>query len=135
MFTKRSTFIQDGKDYTYQDLQQSQPDIPVAQPYEINSSGKIVKMGSYKGYGLYQSYTKAQLKTLKDVLIQIQKEYPNITIGSNKTTFKEQFPTKDSGVSTSAFNNNAGIFTHNSYRTDKTDVFPQKELIELLQEF
>jgi hypothetical protein len=134
-FTKRSTFIQGGKEYTYQDLQQSQPDIPVAQPYEINSSGKIVKMGSYKGYGLYQSYTKAQLKTLKLVLTQIKQEYPNITIGSNKSTFKEQFPIKDSGVSDSAFNNNEGIFTHNSYRTDKTDVFPQKELIELLQEF
>ena len=31
--------------------------------------------------------------------------------------------------------NNRGTFTHNSYRTDKSDVFPQKELIELFQKF
>ena len=51
-FNANSTFVQSDKTYSYEKLQQGQPDIPVAEPYKINSSGKLVKAGDYKGYGL-----------------------------------------------------------------------------------
>ena len=91
----------------------------------------------YRGYDYYHAYTKPQLKILKKVLNQIKKEYPKIRIGSSYSGangFYEQFPAKKK-VAETAWKFNPGTFTHNSYRTDKRDVFPQKELIELLQEF
>lgn len=69
---------------------------------------------------------------------KVKAAYPNITMGSRYSGangFYEQFPQKGKGVASTAFSNNRGTFTHNSYRTDKSDVFPQKELIELFQKF
>ena len=137
-FTKNSTFTQGGKTYPYQELQQSQPDIPISKPYKIDSNNKIIPWGDYKGYSLYHSYTKVQLASLETVMKQVQTAYPNITMGSQysgENAFNEQFPKKGSGVSETAFKNNRGTFTHNSYRTDKSDIFPQKELLELFQKF
>ena len=36
-------------------------------------------------------------------------------------------------VSIAALSGKKGVYTHNSVRTDKSDVFPQKELIEMLK--
>jgi len=36
-------------------------------------------------------------------------------------------------VSRAALSGEKGVYTHNSVRTDKSDVFPQKELIEMLK--
>jgi N-acetyl-anhydromuramyl-L-alanine amidase AmpD len=137
-FNSNSTFVQSDKEYSYEKLKQGQPDIPVAQPYYMDSSNKLKPWGDYKGYGLYHSYTKRQLASLEKVMKQVQTAYPNITMGSKYSGgngFYEQFPKKGSGVASTAFNNNRGTFTHNSYRTDKSDVFPQKELLELFQKF
>ena len=137
-FNANSTFVQSDKTYSYEKLQQGQPDIPVAEPYKINSSGKLVKAGDYKGYGLYHSYTKKQLSSLEKVMKQVQTAYPNISMGSaysGANGFYEQFPQKGKGIASTAYKFNQGTFTHNSYRTDKSDVFPQKELIELFQKF
>lgn len=137
-FNENSIFQQSDRTYTYEKLKQGQPDVPVAEPYKINSSGKIVKAGSYKKYGLYHSYTKKQLAALETVMKKVKAAYPNITMGSRYSGangFYEQFPQKGKGVASTAFSNNRGTFTHNSYRTDKSDVFPQKELIELFQKF
>ena len=137
-FTENSTFVQSDRTYSYKELKQGQPDIPVAQPYYMDSSNKLKPWGDYKGYGLYHSYTKSQLASLETVMKDVQAAYPNITMGSKYSGangFYEQFPKKGSGVAETAFNNNRGTFTHNSYRTDKSDVFPQKELLELFQKF
>ena len=136
-FSDTAQFKQDGKIFTYKDLQQEINEVPIARPVEMNSDGSLSQTPTYRDYMYYQSYTTPQLNALREVLQQIRKEYPNIPIGSNYdgiNKFSEQFPS--SGVeSETAFANNRGTYTHNSYRTDKRDVFPQKELIELLQEF
>ncbi|MCH9718023.1 MAG: hypothetical protein K0U52_13220, partial [Gammaproteobacteria bacterium] len=136
-FRDTAKFKQGSRTYTYQQLKQGYPDEAVARPYKIKKDGSLSKVPSYKNYSYYHAYTKAQLATLKKVLNQIKSEYPNISIGSQYSGangFYEQFPNKKSVAST-AFKFNQGIYTHNSYRTDKSDVFPQKELIELLKEF
>ena len=136
-FTSTSKFKQGSRIVTYEQLAGGQPDPAVAKPYKMKSDGSLVEAINYKGYPYYHAYTKAQLDRLRQVLKQIQKEYPNITIGSQYSGgngFYEQFPSKKK-VAETAFSFNRGTFTHNSYRTDKSDVFPQKELIELLQEF
>ena len=126
--------------FTYKKLKQGINEPAVATPVKMNSDGSLSPVPAYRGYQYYQAYTKPQLDTLRKVLKQIQAEYPNIPIGSTPrgsgTTFSEQFPKKDVDVSKNqSFTPVTGIYTHNSYRLDKSDVFPQKELIELLQEF
>lgn len=136
-FYKTAKFKQGSRIVTYKQLAGGQPDPAVARPYKMKSDGSLVPATSYKDSRYYHAYTKAQLDRLKQVLKQIQKEYPNITIGSQYSGgngFYEQFPSGKK-LSETAFSFNRGTFTHNSYRTDKSDVFPQKELIELLQEF
>jgi len=137
-FNKDSVFIQSDRSYTYEKLQQGQSDVPVAQPYYMDSSNKLKPWGDYKGYGLFHSYTKKQLKSLEKVMKQVKTKFPNITFGSKYSGgngFYEQFPKKGGGVASTAFSKNRGTFTHNSYRTDKSDVFPQKELLQLFQKF
>jgi len=136
-FEDTAQFKQGTKTFTYKKLQQGINEPPVARPVKILSNGSLKMEKEYRGYDYYHAYTKEQLKRLEIVLRQIKKEYPNIAIGSNysgENTFTEQFP-KEKTISKDAWKFNSGTFTHNSYRTDKRDVFPQKELIELLQKF
>ena len=136
-FSDTAKFKQGSEIFTYKDLQQEINEVPIARPVEMNSDGSLSQTTTYRDYMYYQSYTTLQLNSLKTVLQQIRKEYPNIPIGSNYdgiNKFTEQFPS-DGVISKTAFANNRGTYTHNSYRTDKRDIFPQKELIELLQEF
>ena len=136
-FNKDSIFVQGGREYTYERLQQGQPDVPVAEPYKMKSDGTLVKAGDYKGYGLYHAYTKKQIVALAGTLAKIKATYPNITINSRYSggnAFYEQFPSKKN-VSKTAYSKNRGTFTHNSYKTSKSVIFPQKEMIEMLQKF
>ena len=137
-FKDTSEFKQGNRTFTYKELQQGINEKAVAKPVKMLANGNLVEGYDYRGYEYYQAYTTPQLNTLKKVLQQIRNEYPNIPIGStydgSGTKFSQQFPDQGS-LSTTVFNPVPGTFTHNSYRTDKRDIFPQKELIELLQEF
>ena len=137
-FTNSAEFRQNQKTYKYTQLKGFENDIAVTQPVTMNSNGSLSTVANYRNFQYYHAYTTKQLDVLRQILQQIRSEYPNIPIGSTfngaGTKFSEQFPS--SGVqSEAAFSFNPGIYTHNSYRIDKSDVFPQKELIELLQEF
>ena len=136
-FEDTARFKQGSKIFTYKELKGGINDPAVSRPVKMLSDGSLKMTKEYRGYDYYHAYTKPQLKILKKVLNQIKKEYPKITIGSSYSGangFYEQFPAKKK-VAETAWKFNPGTFTHNSYRTDKRDVFPQKELIELLQEF
>ena len=138
-FSNDARFKQGTQSFTYEKLKGGIDEIAVAKPVEMNSDGSLKVQPNYRGYTYYQAYTTPQLATLRKVLGEIKKAYPNIVIGSTYsgekgTKFNEQFPGKGE-ISSTAFKNQPGIYTHNSYRTDKRDVFPQKELIELLQNF
>lgn len=103
----------------------------VSQPYKFDSNGNIVPMTEgYRGKNYFQSYTVAQLKELNKIL----KNW-NSTYGINTTVDRYNFNDVFIGLnkrSDKALSGQAGIYTHNSYRTDKIDVFPQKELLEML---
>lgn len=139
--TKKSKFKQGDRTYTYEKLAQGQPDVPVGRPYKMNSSGQVVPWNTYKGYDYYQTYTRAQLKSLKVIIDQIKAEYPTIRMGVSFNRFYEMFPSRKKTAATTGLGTknatkaNHAIFTHNSYRSDKIDVWPQKELIELLKQY
>ena len=77
----------------------------------------------FRGSKYYQKYTDKQLKTLQILLNYLCKTYhiPN-TYNSDLWDY-----------SRSAINGSPGIWTHVSYRKDKSDCFPQIELIKTIQ--
>ena len=77
----------------------------------------------FRGSKYYQKYTDKQLKTLQILLNYLCETYhiPN-TYNSDMWDY-----------SRSAMNGSPGIWTHVSFRKDKSDCFPQIELIKTIQ--
>ena len=87
--------------------------------------------GGYRGFGRFQKYTEGQIKALENILRKWKSKYPNIPQKLTYDNFKDLFP-KTNKTSDNALAKFPGLYTHNSYRTDKLDIFPQKELLEML---
>lgn len=82
---------------------------------------KVLKL-KYKGYDYFEKYTSEEIESLKKwtILQAIRFDIP--------LTYSHDDMWK---VSKKAMNGEKGLFTHNSYREDKTDVSPQPLLIEM----
>ena len=90
----------------------------------VDANGKKI---TYKGYRYFEKYSNAQINVVKGKLQELMGKY-NIPF---KYNYDELF--KEGNLSTAALSGEKGIYTHNSVRTNKSDVFPQKELIEMLK--
>jgi len=77
----------------------------------------------YKGYKYYHNYTDAQIESTKQLLIYWGELY-NIPLTYNQDIFD---------LTPRAYKGEAGVFTHNSVRPDKVDVYPHPKLIEMLK--
>jgi hypothetical protein len=82
---------------------------------------KVIEL-NYKGIKYYEVYTDEEIKALKywTLLNAMRFEIPL------DYSYDEFF-----SISKKALSGQKGIFTHNSYRSDKTDVSPQPKLIEM----
>jgi len=78
----------------------------------------------YKGYTHYHAYTDAQIESVRKLLI-----YWNETHGIDLTYREEDMW----NISDRALRGENGVFTHNSYRKDKTDISPQPKMIAMLK--
>ena len=90
----------------------------------VDKNGKSI---TYKGYKYFEKYSNAQINVVKGKLQELMSKY-NIPF---KYDYDVLFGTGT--VSRAALSGEKGVYTHNSVRTDKSDVFPQKELIEMLK--
>lgn len=75
---------------------------------------------NYRGYKGFEKYTPQQLASLKFLLESLCKKY-NIPY---------TIPTFD--VEDNALKGKSGIYSHTSYRTDKSDCYPDTDLIQVL---
>ena len=78
----------------------------------------------YKGHKYYHAYTDAQIQSVKELLEYWKKIY-NIPITYNE---KEMWDISKKGLS-----GIPGVYTHNSYRKDKSDISPQPKMIAMLK--
>ena len=90
----------------------------------VNANGETI---TYKGYKYFEKYSNAQINVVKGKLQELMNKY-SIPF---KYDYDVLFGTGT--VSRAALSGEKGVYTHNSIRTDKSDVFPQKELIEMLK--
>lgn len=86
-----------------------------------NEVGVIEK--KWRGYEYYQKYSHEQLETLSK-LLPILMDKHNIDDYGIKNGNLE--------ISKDALDGKSGIFSHTSYRKDKSDIYPDKDLIKLL---
>lgn len=77
----------------------------------------------YRGYNYYEKYNNLQLATLGSLLLLWHIKY-QIPLDYHPTMFD---------ISKDALSGKEGVWSHTSYREDKSDIHPQPELIDMLQ--
>jgi hypothetical protein len=105
------TLKNDGKFYNYVDRV-----VPADQVCTLEKS--------YKGYTYYHAYTDAQIESVKQLLVYWGKIH-GISLKYNEKDMWE--------VSKNALSAVPGVYTHNSYRKDKSDISPQPKMIAMLK--
>ena len=105
------TLKADGKYYNYVDR-------------EVPADQVCVLEKPYKGYQFYHAYTDAQIESVRQLLLYWNKVY-GIPLDYNE---KDMW-----SVSVNALKALPGVYTHNSYRRDKTDISPQPKMIAMLK--
>lgn len=78
----------------------------------------------FKGYKYYHNYTDAQIDSVKQLLLLWHEKY-GIPLAYHEDIWD---------VTPRALKGEAGIFTHNSVRTDKVDIYPHPKMIIMLKE-
>lgn len=80
----------------------------------------------YRGYKAFEKYYPEQIESVKNLILYLIEKYP--LIGQNiKDDYSDIF-----NINLDALNHVPGIYTHTSYRTDKSDCAPQRGLVEML---
>ncbi len=101
----------------------------------------------YRGYKYFERYTTPQIEGLRGLIIELVLNHTGITGGgqsgltgpnsrfgySNTIPFDEGQGESIFDVNFDALGGLSGVYTHASYRTDKSDCHPQSELIEMLR--
>lgn len=77
----------------------------------------------YKGFYGFEKYTDAQLESVRKLLVYWGDRY-NIPLDFNEGMFD---------VSNEALAGKAGIWSHTSFRSDKSDVHPDDNLVQMLK--
>jgi hypothetical protein len=99
----------------------------VALAVDINGNPRVYKKHSY-----YQKYTPAQIAAVKTLILKWSAKHNIPVKWMGQKSYDRLFPPND-GTSPDALSGAPGLYSHNSVRKDKSDVFPQQELIEMLK--
>lgn len=77
----------------------------------------------YKGYSAFETYTNEQIESLKELLVLLGNQW-NIPLSYNDKMWN---------ISADALSGKPGVWTHTSFRLDKSDCHPQESLITMLK--
>jgi N-acetyl-anhydromuramyl-L-alanine amidase AmpD len=88
----------------------------------------------FHGFYAFEKYTEKQIKSLEDVLLAIKLGHPEINYTFNENMFGVyNTETKQYDLSVDALTGQNGIWSHTAYRLVKSDIHPQKEIIDMLK--
>jgi len=91
--------------------------------YHIPDYDVVEYPEGYRGYYGFQKYTSMQIETVKELLLFWKDRY-NISLEYNEDMWD---------VSIDALKGKSGVWTHTSFRSDKSDCHPQPELVKMLK--
>ena len=88
----------------------------------------------FRGYKYYHRYTNKQLDSLRTLLLGLSERH-NIDIKKGMREYLQvpYKPIQAFELKDDALKGTPGLWTHSNVRKDKTDCFPQPELISLIQ--
>lgn len=100
--------------------------------WKIDDNGQLVELEKYNGYKYYCGLTAEQIQAIEDVMLRIA-SYPNFegTYKFGPEEYKRAFQSPTQNQKYANIKNLQGIFCH-SATTGKADLFPQKELLQML---
>lgn len=85
---------------------------------------EVIKLDKpYKGNQFFHNYTDAQIASVKDLLLLWNNKY-GIPLDYNEDIWD---------ITPRALKGEKGVFTHNSVRRDKVDIYPHPKMIEMLK--
>lgn len=91
----------------------------------IMNPDEIIDLGfNYKGYRFWHNYTDAQISSVKELLKFLCEKWKIPSVYKGTEIFD---------IDVRAFQGEPGIWTHNSVRKDKTDIYPHPKIIEMLK--
>lgn len=90
---------------------------------EVPASQVIDYEKKWRGYQYFHKYTAPQIESLRQLIVYLCDTYK---------IPKTYIPTMWD-INNDALAGHKGVYTHVSYRTDKSDMHPQPELIEMLK--
>jgi len=126
----------DGDIQIFNPLKGSKP-IPEENVQEYNSSNGYPQ--GYRGFKAFEKYTSNQIQAAMKLILSLQEKFTDIKLEFNEDmwdiNYDAQIKSPDGawGISKNALNGVSGIWTHTSYRNDKSDCHPQPDLIENLR--
>ena len=77
----------------------------------------------YKGYKYWYKYSDAQIESLRQLVVYLCDTYD----------VPKEYRSEIWAIDKNAFNGTKGIYTHNSVRKDKSDMYPCPRVIEMLK--
>jgi N-acetyl-anhydromuramyl-L-alanine amidase AmpD len=77
----------------------------------------------YKGYKYWYKYSDAQIESLRQLVVYLCETYD----------IPKDYRSEIWSIDKEAFKGAKGIFTHNSVRKDKSDMYPDPRVIKMLQ--
>lgn len=77
----------------------------------------------YKGYKYWYKYSDAQIESLRQLVVYLCETYD----------IPKDYRSEIWAIDKEAFKGSKGIFTHNSVRKDKSDMYPDPRVIKMLQ--
>ena len=77
----------------------------------------------YKGYKYWYKYSDAQIESLRQLVVYLCETYD----------IPKDYRSEIWAIDKEAFKGSKGIFTHNSVRKDKSDMYPCPRVIEMLK--
>jgi hypothetical protein len=105
----------DGKFYTYVN--------------NVVPENMVVKLDQpFKGYTYYHAYTDKQIEATKQLILELVKRYPKISLTTPLKT------AADFILNDAAKKGLPGIYTHVNTREDKFDLSPQPKILKMLSE-
>lgn len=106
-----------------QDMAQSGVKFHTYTKKEIPASEVIKLDQPFKSFQYWHSYTDAQIESLYLLLRHLNAKF-NIPIWNNGSLFE---------LNPEAFKGTPGLYSHNSVRKDKVDVYPHPKLVEMVK--
>lgn len=88
----------------------------------------------FRGFKYYHKYTDKQLIALKELMQDIAHRNPKIDLKTGLKLFINQGGAGALDINQGALKGVPGIWSHSNVRKDKTDVWPQPQLFDLIKQ-